>query len=346
MTHARDETPSPATNPTGSSTAAGEALRSMAGPGYCREWALFCDYAAATGRSALPTTVDTLAGFVTAVPARPDTLGRRIRAIAAAHRHAGHLLPRPDTGPAAPPVPRPVRVARADPRDMIAACPSCGWPHGLHGRRDTFLVVTTQILNLTHDRTRALVPSDIRFSADPVFDTLATGTLAADGVRLAERPVPVDTDPRRCPTCAVVRWLDILGTLDGLGRGSARMDLTTAHAPTPADPHRHQPRTPQRWRAAATLLPAIDRHGWHDDYRPLTTRSIRTRLSRILDRAAQHREHDLPLQPAPDPFPAQARTAAGRAAPSLDEVLTLLDGVADDADALNDRITALLDGTM
>ncbi|MBP2371730.1 hypothetical protein JOF36_007503 [Pseudonocardia parietis] len=29
---------------------------------------------------------------------------------------------------------------------------------------------------------------------------------------------------------------------------------------------------------------------------------------------------------------------------SLDEVLTVLDGVADDADALNARITALLEG--
>jgi len=33
----------------------------------------------------------------------------------------------------------------------------------------------------------------------------------------------------------------------------------------------------------------------------------------------------------------------GRAAPELDEVLTLLDDLAEDADALNTRIQALLD---
>ena len=36
--------------------------------------------------------------------------------------------------------------------------------------------------------------------------------------------------------------------------------------------------------------------------------------------------------------------ASGHASPSLDEVLTLLDAVADDAEKLNDRIQALLDG--
>ncbi|MBN9795536.1 hypothetical protein DMP17_44265 [Pseudonocardia sp. TMWB2A] len=315
----------------------------MAGPGYAREWALFCDYAAATGQPALPTTVATLAGFFTAVPARPATLGRRVRAIAAAHRHAGHLLLRPDTGPAAPPASRPARAAGADPGEMIGACATRGWPYGLHGRRDAFLVVTTHVVGLPHDRTRALVPPDVRFAADPVPGALGADTLASDGVLLADWLVPVDTDPRRCPVCAVVRWLDILGTLDGLGRGSARMHLTAAHAPTNADPHHHTVPGPPRWRAAATLLPAIDRHGWLDDYRPITTRTIRTRLALTTDRTTHPARHDTPAPPAAqNQVPHPPRTAPETRTPSLDEVLGLLDGVADDADALNDRITALL----
>lgn len=310
-----------------------EPPRDAAGVGYGREWALFCDYAAATGQPALPTTVATLAGFFAAVPARPATQARRVRAIAAAHRHAGHLLPRPDTGPAAPPAPRPARTAGADPGEMIAACATRGWPRGLHGHRDAFLLVATVVLGLPQSRVRELVPAAV--------------TVDADGVQVAGRPVPAAVDPRRCPACAVVRWLDILGALDGLGRGSARMDLTSAHASTATDPHRHECREPQRWRAAATLLPAIDRYGWHDDYRPITARTIRTRLALASARAARQSEQDTPAPHTPTPAAtAPTPAAAGREAPSLDEVLALLDGIADDADALNDRIIALLEGNL
>ncbi|MEV1294844.1 hypothetical protein [Pseudonocardia sp. NPDC049635] len=314
-----------------------EPLRDAAGTGYRREWALFCDYATATGQPALPTTVAALAGFLAALPARPATQARRVRAIADAHRRAGHLLNRPQHGPAAPPDPTPrpraARAGGADPVEMIAACPTRGWPHGLHGRRDAFLVVTALVLDLPQAHVRRLVPTEV--------------DVADDGVRVSDQVVPTDPDPRRCPSCAVVRWLETLGVLDGLGRGSARMHLTSAHATTATDPHRHELRDPQRWRAAATLLPAIDRYGWHDDYQPITTRTIRTRLALAAIRAAQQSEHDTPAPhtPTPDattPTPA----AASRKAPSLEEALTLLDDIADDADALNDRIIALLKGDL
>jgi len=77
--------------------------------------------------------------------------------------------------------------------------------------------------------------------------------------RLAGRAIPGGGDPRTCPACALARWLDILGVADGLGRGSARMALTVADAPTSASPHQHTPSEPPRWRGAAVLLPAIDR---------------------------------------------------------------------------------------
>jgi hypothetical protein len=294
---------------------------------------LFCDYAAAIGQPALPTTVPTLVGFFAAVPARPATQARRVRAIAAAHRQTGYLLPRPETGPAALPRPRPraARVGVPDPGEMIAACATRGWPHGLHGRRDAFLVVATVVLDLPRARVRELVPAAV--------------TVDDEGVRVGTQPVLVDLDPRRCPTCAVVRWLELLGVLDGLGRGSARMDLTRAHAPTATGPHRHQCQGPQRWCAAATLLPAIDRYGWHDDYRPITARTIRTRLALTAARASQPCEHDAPTpHPRTPAAAAPLQATAGRETPSLEQVLTLLDSIADDADALNDRIIALLEG--
>lgn len=302
--------------------------REAAGPSYAGEWGLFCDYATASAQPALPTTVAALTGFLTALPAHPATLARRIRAIATAHRRAGYLLDRPDSGPAAPPPPRPRRPRWTEPAPMIAACPTRGWPHGLHGRRDAFLVVLIAELALSYPAAQALTPAAIG---------------AGEVVTIEGRVIPSGTDPRSCPACAVVRWLDILGTLDGLGRGSARMELVAAHAPTTDTSHAHRTRAPHRWRDAATLLPAIDQHGWLDDYRPITARTVRTRLARAAARSA---EPVLGGETPPDPSPVRARSEGPPTmptAPTLDEVLALLDDVADDADALNARIQALLD---
>jgi len=136
---------------------------------------------------------------------------------------------------------------------MIAACATRGWPAGLTGRRDAFLIVLTEILGYPHRAVRGLFPADI---------TVPTPGPAGESVpRLAGRPVPSGGDPRTCPACAVARWLDILGVADGLGHGSARTALTSVDAPTPTGPHQHTPTEPARWRGAAVLLPAVDRHG-------------------------------------------------------------------------------------
>jgi hypothetical protein len=302
-------------------------LRSAAGPGYRREWALFRDYTAATGQPTLPTTVAALTGFLTQVPARASTQGRRVAAIAAAHRNTGHLLNRPTHAH------QPPRLdAGPEPGELLAACPTRGWPDGLLGRRDGFLIVLTAALGFPHTQARRIQPTDLTYDGEQSW-------------RVEQRHVPVDADPRRCPSCALVRWLDILGIADGLGRGSARMDLTAAHAATALDPHQHHPAEPQRWSAAAQLLPPIDRHGWIDDYQPLSTRTIHTRLTHAATRATR------------SATPGDTNTAhisgttrsAGRGEPpsprtalALDEVLAQLDQVAADADALNARIEALL----
>ncbi len=83
-----------------------------------------------------------------------------------------------------------------------------------------------------------------------------------------------------------------------------------------------------------------------DDYRPITTRTIRTRLALAAGRASTD---GLPCEPpeasptATDPAATTAATSPARAAPGLDEVLTMLDDLTEDEDALNTRIQALLD---
>ena len=170
---------------------------------------------------------------------------------------------------------------------MVAACATRGWPAGLTGRRDAFLIVLTETLGHTHRAARDLPPAAI--------------TVADVAVpRIEARAVAVDDDPRCCPACAVVRWLDILGVADGLGRGSARMALAAADAPTAVSPHQHTGSERARWRTAPVLLPAIDRHGWLDGYRPISTRTIRTRLALAAGRAGT----DGPVGEPPEGSPA------------------------------------------
>ena len=257
-------------------------------------------------------------------------MARRVRAIAAAHRHAGYLLERPNAGPGAPPS-APARL-RPNPALMIAACPTRGWPDGLWGRRDAFMIVLTEHLGHAHQAARELRPDQLTLRGDDQQPISVAGSAVAHG-----------DDPRSCPACAVLRWLDILGVADGLGRGSARMALTAARAPTAACPHESAPAGPTRWRGAPILLPAIDRHGWHDDYRPMTTRAIRARLALAAQRTTSDPAKDAvetPAQPRRSDEPGSIGGA--RTGLALDEVLAVLDDLAEDAEALNARIEALL----
>jgi hypothetical protein len=119
------------------------------------------------------------------------------------------------------------------------------------------------------------------------------------------------------------------------------MHLSNVEAPTSASPHSHSVTGPPRWRHAAQLLPAIDRHGWIDDYRPLSTRSIGTRVTLLSTRAlAASRSASTDVASAHHENPRSCGLV--QAGASLDEVLALLDQVAGDADAVNKRIQAPL----
>jgi hypothetical protein len=94
------------------------------------------------------------------------------------------------------------------------------------------------------------------------------------------------------------------------------------------------------------LIPAIDRHGWIDDYQPLSTRTIHTRLTLAAhpDPTSGAPTSGAPASGEPRTDPTPAPDGPRSHTPSLQEVLDLLDQVADDADAVNHRIQALLAG--
>lgn len=231
---------------------------------YTGEWTLFADYCAATGQPALPTTAAAVAGFLAAVPARPATVSRRLRALAEAHHQAGYASTglRPDL--AASPAHRPGRARQAG--GFIAACPTRGWPGGFIGRRDAFLVVLIEVLGQGHDQARRLTPAEI--------------TATETGLRIGGALVAGSDDPRACPACAVVRWLEVCDLAGELGRALARTALTAAILPSTTSPHIHLPGH-QRWRQVRWLMVGIDQHGRLHDDEPLSTRSIRTRLAAV-----------------------------------------------------------------
>lgn len=315
------------------------AARLAAGAGYAGEWALFRDYCAATGQPALPINTTTLLRFLTQIPAAAATRARRVRAIAAAHRHAGYLPTQGGEDRLVGPVPAMARVlGSADPQQLLAACPARGRPDGLVGRRDAFLIVLLAVLGHTVTQARQLAPADIQ----PPADGYGTGV----AIRVRGHTAPTTTEPGTCPACAVYRWLDILGTADGLGRGSAHMQLAAASAPTPADPHTHTLPDPPRWRRSAQLLPAIDQHGWLNDNRPLSTRAITTRLALAASRNFEPAATATATGPMTAPTASPHPPSTGKLVHSLDQVLTRLDQVADAADTLNARIQSLLSNTI
>jgi len=244
---------------------------------YTGEWALFQDYCAATSQPSLPTTPAAVAGFLAALPARPATLRRRRRAIAAAHQHAGwnagHL--RPDLKPASqrrsglPPstVESPPGESRhpEEAGTLIAACPTRGWPTGFTGRRDAFLVVLVEVLGRTRDQARQLTPSEI--------------TTTGDGFRIGGAAAPATTPTPARSAQWPAGWRSATSST-GLGRAIAREALTAAAAPSATSPHTHVP-CHQRWRQAPWLMIGIDQRGWLHDTEPLSARSTSTRLIAI-----------------------------------------------------------------
>lgn len=199
---------------------------------YAGEWALFEHYCAATEQTALPASAATVEAFLTAVPGRPATLARRRRAIAAAHRRAGlsaeHL--QLDTSGACSAAFFERQQRRDGAGDLIAVCPTRGWPTGLTGRRDGFLVVLIEVLGHTRERASRLTPAEI--------------TLSDGRVTIAGRAVPEGTDPRSCPGCAVGRWLEVCDLGDGLGQAIGRRLLTSTAPATPDSPPPRPPAGP------------------------------------------------------------------------------------------------------
>ncbi len=118
------------------------------------DWALFTDWCAAAKAPALPTNHQVIQAFLDELPAARSTRLTRVRTIRIRHARLG--MPDPYAPAAAPPLgPDPELPA------MLAALPVYGWPAGVAGRRDAFLLVLYKGLRLTRKQIRSTTPGDL-----------------------------------------------------------------------------------------------------------------------------------------------------------------------------------------
>jgi hypothetical protein len=230
-----------------------------------RHWVLFVDWCSAVGRTALPTTPDTVLAFLAELPAGAATVRRRMRAIYVAHQASG--LPAPS---AAVDFDNLLRPARFDPvvvGRVLDAIPVGGWPTGIVGRRDAALVALVCSAGLTRRHIQTL------HSIPDADGQLVVPTLPA---------LPSTPRPGTCPACAVTRWLrvhalfvtggwrTVRATLADLGEIPAATD-TTHDCTQPITP----PPAAAGERAAAALFTPIDHRGMPETW-AISTRSITT----------------------------------------------------------------------
>jgi hypothetical protein len=217
-------------------------------------WQLYADWCAAVDVPAVPATLTQLSQFFAAVPVAPSTATARVGALRAAHTILGALFPVAPTEPS-----RPVRVGAGwvSATDALQALPVTRYPAGLVGRRDGFLLLLLDQLHRTRHLARAVTEADIALT--PVF--------TITGVQIPRADVAAS-----CWRCVSTRWLRVLGPAV-LGRRYTVQELLdpTLHQD---DAHDCDIALTEDWRAAPTLLPAIDRHGWLTPHQPLSTRAM------------------------------------------------------------------------
>ncbi|NQX13714.1 hypothetical protein HQQ80_18965 [Microbacteriaceae bacterium VKM Ac-2855] len=265
-------------------------------------WQLYVDWCEARGIVPVPASVKQLATYAQEVPAAFSTTVARIRAIRIAHELAGALFPYP--------APSPVPAVRSGKEwasipDAIAAVPVTRYPVGLVGRRDAFVLLLLDLLRLSRRQAGAVSVAEV----DPDRWFIA-------GVELLR------TDPAAtCARCVLSRWLRVLGPA-ALGRRLSAAEVLDPGLHT--ESHDCDEPLDAAWTSAPVLLPAIDQHGWLDNHRPLSIRTIS---------AITATRQDPTVEPA-DNYP-KSRTRRDTPAMSLREV-------ADAHDDLDERVAALL----
>lgn len=241
----------------------------MVPPSLEQYWSLFEDWCDAFHKPKVPTTPETLVEFLRAFPSGVPTHTLRIRAVRRRHESAGTPLDldgvRAAVGGFQVRIPEDRTLVRTGgqyvtPAEAIAQLPKVHRGKNvstvLRGRRDAFLIVLFAHLGLNRSELRDVYATDI----------------VAEPLSIAGTPIPRGENPASCYACAVTRWLRVVWYAE---RGNHAAITTTANAQTYyEDIHDCDEGLDRDWRAATTLLPAVDKHGWVDAHRPISTRTL------------------------------------------------------------------------
>ncbi len=283
------------------------------------DWALWADWCTATDRNPNHGAIPDLAVFLLELPATSGVQDRRVRSIVRTLTGTGHVLPRPT-----PPAPVGTGPAWASHGDALAALRQEWHPEGVAARRDA-LILTLTATGFTRTRITTLRPAQIHLFPD----------VAVDGMEL-----PRHTDPVQCPSCAVVRWLQVLDAYRHLSRYDVE-DLLTA-ARTRTRPHHDcQVLLGDGWRHTRWVIPTIDRWAAIQPGAPITPRGITGILARRYNPATVHAVLGSVDQPVQDHEPV-APMGRRPDREEHEELTRLWDQAATQTDALNARIVQLL----
>jgi len=279
-----------------------------------RDWGLWVDWCAATGRDPHDTGGEVLAVFLRDLPATIAVQDRRLRNIHRALTGRGVGLPRPTTTVRPRVGPEWLSYSEA-----LAALRHEWWPEGVAARRDALILVLIAY-GFTRSRIRHLQPRQI--ATFPEF--------VVDGLALAGH-----RDPALCAQCAVARWLAVL---DAYRHRSGRdieelLTESRVHAHPRHDCH---DLLSDGWRTNPWLIPAIDQHGAIAPGRPLTGRALTGILTRRFTPG--------PTEPAQPISAETAQPEPGRLPTHIeqDDLARLYDRIDAEADSLNARIEAVL----
>jgi integrase len=197
---------------------------------YAGDWAHFSRWCELVGAAALPAQVDTLRWYLTDLEAaraedgrqlfQPATLARRLAAIAAAHRDAGH--PSPTRDPRVSEVLTGIRKTRRhaprrlrpllldDLRAVLAGMDYSSWPAGLTATRDAFALLAGFAGALRRSEPAALTAADLTWHrTDGVHVRIRASKTDQEGAG-ATVVLPFGEHPGTCPPCAFLRWARLL----------------------------------------------------------------------------------------------------------------------------------------
>lgn len=189
---------------------------------YASDWKHFTGWAASYGLEPLPASPETVARYIAALTSQgvaANTLTRRVSAIAAQHREAGHAFDRRDpvlarvlAGAKRVLGTAPIQKAALTPEEVAAIV--AAQPDTLTGLRNRALILITYAGAFRRAEVAALTTADLTFTASGVTITVRRGKGDQEAEGHSKAIAPGD-NPSTCPCRALKRWIMAARLADG-----------------------------------------------------------------------------------------------------------------------------------